>query len=103
MLWKTHQLFSLMGSSLGESGLLSRAQFDENTPMSALPPMIVTYLLAGVDGEATADQIEEGDLVDPDARPDTNASSAQYELKMEKEYGITRFKTKARRVNNILR
>jgi len=93
----------MAGSSFGESGLLSRARFDENTPMSALPPMIVTYRLAGVDGEATEDKIEESDLVDPDAPPDTNASSAQYELKMEKEYGITRLITKARGVNILLR
>jgi len=93
----------MSGSSFGESGLMSRARFDENTPMSALPPMVVTYRLAGVDGEATEDKIEEGDLVDPDAPPDTNASTAQYELKMEKEFGITRLITKGRGVNILLR
>ena len=93
----------MSGSSFGESGALSRSRFDENTPMSALPPMVVTYRLAGVDGEATEDKIEEGDIVDPDAPPDINASSAQYELKMEKEYGITRLITKARGVNILLR
>ena len=114
--WKTHVMENtsavhsessfrqfMSGSSFGDSGILSRARFDENTPMSALPPMVVTYRLAGIDGEATEDKIEEGDLVDPDAPPDTNASTTQYELKMEKEFGITRLITKGRGVNILLR
>ena len=93
----------MFGSSLGESGLLSRARVDENTPMSALPPVVVTYRLAGVDGEATEDKVEESDLVDPDALPDTDASKMEYEKKMEREFGITRAVTKGRGVGVLLR
>ena len=96
----------ISGSSLGESGFISRAQssqIDENTPTDALPPMVVTYRLAGVDGEATEDKIEEGDLVDPDAPADSNSSSAEYKKKIESEYGITRDITKGRGVHVLLR
>jgi len=116
-LWRTHVMENasavhsessfrqfMSGSSFGESGLLSRAgRFDENTPMSELPPMVITYRLAGVDGEATEDNVEEGDLVDPDAPPDMNTSSTEYEKQMEKEYGITRMVTKGRGVGVLLR
>ena len=114
--WRTHLLENtstvnpdtcfrqyMSGTSLSESGLLSRARFDENTPISALPPMVVTYRLAGVDGEATEDNIAEGDLVDPDAPPDTNTTSQEFEKKMEKEYGITRMITRGRGVSVLLR
>lgn len=93
----------MSGTSLSESGLLSRARFDENTPISSLPPMVVTYRLAGVDGEATEDTVAEGDLIDPDAPPDTNTTSQEYEKKMEKEFGITRMITRGRGVSVLLR
>ena len=110
--WKNHVLENtssvhsesgfrqLMSGSLSESGLISRSRFDENTPMSALPPMVVTYRLAGVDCEATEDNVEEGDVVDPDAPLETNTSSAEHEKKMEKEYGITRIIMKGRGVGH---
>ena len=113
--WKNHVLENtssvhsesgfrqLMSGSLSESGLISRSRFDENTPMSALPPMVVTYRLAGVDCEATEDNVEEGDVVDPDAPLETNTSSAEHEKKMEKEYGITRIIMKGRGVGVLLR
>jgi len=87
-----------------ESGSIStRGRVDENTPISMLPPMIVTYRLAGVDGEATEDIVEVSDLVDPDAPPDTGTSDEEYEMKMEKEFGITRLVTKHRGVTVLLR
>ena len=93
----------MSGSSLGEIGLLSRGQFDESTPISALPPMVVTYRLAGVDGEATEDNIAETDLLDPDAPLAISSSSQEYEKQMEKEFGITRIITKGRGVSVLLR
>mmetsp|Transcript_26538 Transcript_26538/g.39785 ORF Transcript_26538/g.39785 Transcript_26538/m.39785 type:complete len:1455 (+) Transcript_26538:731-5095(+) len=81
----------------------SRTRIDENTPVSSLPPMVVTYRLAGVDGEATEDNVELGDLVDPEAPPDTDTSQAQYEKQMEKEFGLTRLSTKGRGVHVLLR
>jgi len=87
-----------------ESGSIStRGRVDENTPVSMLPPMIVTYRLAGVDGEATEDIVEVSDLDDPDAPPDTGTSDEEYEMKMEKEFGITRLIAKHRGVTVLLR
>eukprot|EP00957_Ditylum_brightwellii_P181947 13861766-Ditylum_brightwellii.AAC.1 len=65
--------------------------------------MVVTYRLAGVDGEATEDKVEEGDLVDPEAPPDTNASPELIEKRMEKEFGITRLIADGRGVSVLLR
>lgn len=94
----------LMSASIfGDGSLFSRSRFDENSPISDLPPMVVTYRLAGVDGEATEDKIEENDLDDPDATPTTNSSSAEYEAKMEKEYGVTRLISKGRGLSFLLR
>ena len=111
MVWKTHLMEN--GSSMSESGFrhfmsseggsLSRERVNEETPVSELPPMIVTYRLAGIDGEATEDIVEEGDVVDPEAPPDINTSSEEYERQMEKEYGITRMITKGRGVGILLR
>ncbi|KAL3795660.1 hypothetical protein HJC23_002067 [Cyclotella cryptica] len=56
--------------------------------VSQLPPMVVTYRLAGVDGEATEDKVEAEDLEDPEAPVVT--SPRALEQKMEKEFGITR-------------
>lgn len=92
----------LSGAAFGAGGL-SRSRVDENSPMSDFPPMVVTYRLAGVDGEATEDIIEEGDLVDPDAPPNTaNLSSDEYERRMEKEFGLTRAITKGRGIGVLL-
>ena len=111
MIWKTHLMEN--GSSMSEAGFrnfmsseggsLSRERVNEETPVSDLPPMIVTYRLAGIDGEATEDKVEEGDLVDPEAPPDINTSSEEYERQMEKEFGITRMITKGRGVGILLR
>uniref|UniRef100_A0A7S4NFE5 E3 ubiquitin ligase UBR4 C-terminal domain-containing protein n=1 Tax=Odontella aurita TaxID=265563 RepID=A0A7S4NFE5_9STRA len=91
----------------GGSGL------DADTPVSALPPMVVTYRLAGVDGEATEDKVEDGDLVDPEAPPATvgddgdgdgaAAAARAYEEKMEREYGLTRHVAEGRGVSILLR
>lgn len=81
----------------------TRLRVDENTPISSLPPMVVTYRLADVDGEATEDKVEVGDLVDPEAPPDTKASAIEYEKQMEKEFGLARLATRGRGVFVLLR
>ena len=67
----------------------TRVRVNENTPVSMLPPMIVTYCSAGVDGEVTEDNVTVSDLVDLDAPPDTNTSNEEYEAQMKKEFGST--------------
>ena len=69
----------------------------------SLPPMVVTYRLIGVDGEATEDHVEVNDLVDPEAPQDTESSDAAYRDKMEKEYGVTRHMTKGHGINILLK
>ena len=89
-------------SSISERGA-RKSNLNENTPLSSLPPMIVTYRLAGVDGEATEDKVEVSDLIDPDAPPDTSTSHTEYELRMEQEYGITRIVSEGRGISVLLR
>ncbi len=112
-LWKTYLMENASASQSESSSIRhlissgfdseSRSRIDENTPVSSLPPMVVTYRLAGVDGEATEDNVEVGDLVDPEAPPDTDTSKAEYEKQMEKEFGLTRLSTKGRGVHVLLR
>ena len=70
---------------------------------SSLPPMVVTYRLIGVDGEATEDKVELGDLVDPEAPQDAAVDSDAYKERMEKEYGITHVVAEGRGINVLLR
>ncbi len=49
---------AMFGSSFKRAGSSGRSITAE-TPSSALPPMMVTYGLAGVDGEATEDNVSE--------------------------------------------
>jgi hypothetical protein len=62
----------------------------DNAILESFPPMVVTYRLAGVDGEATEDKVELEDLEDPEAPSIANQSPAAIEQRMEKEFGITR-------------
>ena len=71
-----------------------------DTPASALPPMVVTYRLAGVDGEATEDHVSS--LEDPEA-PSLSTSPEEQERLMEKEYGITGLVTEGRGISILLR
>ena len=48
-----------------------------DTPDEALPPMVMTYRLTGVDGEATEDTVSS--LVDPEA-PLESSSEEEMEL-----------------------
>ncbi|CAB9510970.1 Auxin transport protein BIG [Seminavis robusta] len=93
-----------VGGGRGGAGVLSRAaggsQVTADTPLSALPPLVVTYRLAGVDGEATEDTVST--LVDPEA-PSDAMSPEEVEALMEKEYGITRIVTEGRGVYVLLR
>jgi hypothetical protein len=77
-----------------------RRSITTDTPASALPPMVVTYRLVGVDGEATEDLVET--LADPEA-PATLSSLEEQERLMEKEYGLTRLVTDGRGINVLLR
>lgn len=92
-----------VGSSRG-GGVLSRASGGQaitaDTPLAALPPLVVTYRLAGVDGEATEDTVST--LVDPEA-PSDAMSPKELEQLLEKEYGITRIVTEGRGVYVLLR
>jgi hypothetical protein len=72
------------------SGEGSGVGSDDNTILESFPPMVVTYRLAGVDGEATEDKVELEDLEDSEAPSTANQSPAVMEQRMEKEFGITR-------------
>ena len=78
---------SMIFSSCGLGGSLQASGTDE-LDVTQLPPMVVTYRLAGVDGEATEDKVEVKDLEDPEAV--TITCPKALEEKMEKEFGITR-------------
>jgi len=79
-------LYSSLERSMGSTGSGSLSITAE-TPAEALPPMVMTYRLTGVDGEATEDTVST--LKDPEA-PSESSSEEEMELLMEKEYGITR-------------
>jgi hypothetical protein len=83
---------SMIFSSSGLVAARSRANAggDENTILESFPPMVVTYRLAGVDGEATEDTVEVNELEDPEAPSTANQIPAAIEQRMEKEFGITR-------------
>jgi len=84
---------SLMARCRGSGG-------NDDNLLSSFPPMVVTYRLAGVDGEATEDKVEVEDLVDPEAPGSVSPSSK--EKQMENEFGITRIITQGRGVSIIL-
>lgn len=70
---------------------------------SNLPPMVVTYRLIGVDGEATEERVEDGSLIDPEAPCETQASNEENEKLLEEEYGLTYIVTDQRGVQVLLR
>jgi E3 ubiquitin-protein ligase UBR4 len=80
---------SIVLTSAATAGVDGRGGFrvTESTPASSLPPMVAVYRLAGVDGEATEDTVD--DLVDPEA-PVTHASAEERERALEAEFGSTR-------------
>jgi len=99
------QSFVSMGSGISmifSSGRPGRGHqaITVDTPSSQLPPMIAVYRLAGVDGEATEDTVDE--VVDPEA-PDANASAEARESQMEKEFGLTRLVAEGRGFYVLLR
>ena len=75
---------------------------DDNAILASFPPMVVTYRLAGVDGEATEDNVEAEDLEDPEAPSAANSTPAAIEKRMEKEFGITRMLTQHQGVAVLL-
>jgi hypothetical protein len=112
--WKTHLLESSGGTSVSTSilsasglpilfsGLGERLgrNITADTPLAALPPMIATYRLAGVDGEATEDTVHT--LVDPEA-PEAFSTPQDLERLFEKEYGITGLVCSGRGIHILLR
>jgi len=72
----------------------------EDTPLADLPPMVITYRLTGVDGEATEDTVTT--LDDPEA-PSESADPKSVERKLEKEFGMTRLLTEGRGVSCLLK
>lgn len=121
VLWKNHLLENsssifasgggaptFFSTSSGLSMVFSSERADRrqtitaDTPASSLPPMVVTYRLAGVDGEATEDIVET--LNDPDAPSVINsASPEEKERLMEKEFGLTKLVTNGRGIHVLLR
>ena len=89
----------IFSSGSGEATITGR-NISSDTPLSALPPMIVTYRLAGVDGEATEEIVST--LEDPEA-PSASTSAEERERQMEKEYGLTRLVTEGRGISILLR
>eukprot|EP00934_Nitzschia_sp_Nitz4_P000929 Nitzschia sp. Nitz4//scaffold80_size88189//44728//50076//NITZ4_005089-RA/size88189-processed-gene-0.31-mRNA-1//-1//CDS//3329558636//929//frame0 len=89
-------------SSLGDSGGRGESGrgITEDTPVSALPSMIVTYRLTGVDGEATEDSVST--LDDPEA-PSTSTDPDEIAKRMEKEFGLTRLLTDGRGLFYLLK
>lgn len=75
---------------------------DDNAILQSFPPMVVTYRLAGVDGEATEDNLTPDDIDDPEAPSAANSTPAAIERRMEKEFGITRMITQNRGVAVLL-
>lgn len=88
-------------SSASDRGL-GGGRVTKDTLASSLPPMVITYRLAGVDGEATEDIVRVGDLQDPEAPAET-ASDEEVEKLLEAEYGITRLVTEGRGIHALLR
>ena len=92
-------LYSSLERSMGSTGG-GPLSITAETPAEALPPMVMTYRLTGVDGEATEDTVSS--LKDPEA-PSESSSEEEIELMMEKEYGITRIVMTGRGVVCLLR
>jgi E3 ubiquitin-protein ligase UBR4 len=84
----------LLSSSFARSfGASSFSAITTADSPELLPPMMMTYRLIGVDGEATEDSISS--LNDPEA-PSASASPAEIEELMEREFGNTRALMKGR-------
>lgn len=91
---------SVIFSTGGGETMITARNISSDTPLSALPPMVVTYRLAGVDGEATEEIVST--LEDPEA-PSSSTSPEECERQMEKEYGLTRLVTEGRGISILLR
>jgi len=92
-LWRKHVLENT--SSSGSSSSRNREDgYTSDIETSLLPPMTVTYRLAGVDGEATEDIVEESDVIDPRQQQQHEEGSPSddntKEAAMEKEFAITK-------------
>ncbi|KAL3921480.1 MAG: hypothetical protein SGILL_002728 [Bacillariaceae sp.] len=91
----------MVTSSLARSlAVPSSRSLTADSPIEHLPPMIITYRLTGVDGEATEDTVTS--LVDPEA-PSEASSPEERERLLEQQLGITRLVTKDRGVVCLIR
>ncbi|KAL3926444.1 MAG: hypothetical protein SGBAC_013471 [Bacillariaceae sp.] len=96
-------LSMLFGSGMERSLLgmpASNSNVNVDTPLSALPHMILTYRLIGVDGEATEDTVNT--LQDPEA-PSETATPEEVERMMEQKFGVTRTVMEGRGVFCLLK
>ncbi|KAL9178367.1 hypothetical protein ACHAXT_000014 [Thalassiosira profunda] len=73
----------------GTAGGARSSAADDAATVAHFPPMVVTYRLAGVDGEATEDAVGPDDLDDPEAPAAANSDPAAVERRLEAEFGIT--------------
>ena len=76
-------------SGLGSAVFLSSSS-------SKIPPMVAVYRLAGVDGEATEDTIDNSNLVDP-------MEAEMSDVDLEKEYALAGYLVRDRGVYALLR
>jgi E3 ubiquitin-protein ligase UBR4 len=88
------------GVGLGPPTDTSGNTITDDTPLAELPPMVITYRLTGVDGEATEDTVTT--LEDPEA-PSQSSDPKQLERQLEKEFGMTRQLTEGRGVYCLLK
>ena len=99
VVWRKHVIenshSSLNELSIPPPGVIY-AGYNDDTDISHLPPMVVTYRLAGVDGEATEDKVEVGDITDPEASDAANDDP-------EKEFEITKFIAERKGLSFLLR
>ena len=95
--WVRTMILRIFSTSSGEP--IAGHNITADTPLSALPPMVVTNHLAGVDGEATEDH--HTSLEDPEA-PSSLMSPEEQERLMEKEYGIMRLVTAGHGISILL-
>jgi hypothetical protein len=90
----------MVTSSLARSLGVPSLSLTADSLIEHFPPMIITYRLTGVDGEATEDTVSS--LSDPEA-PSEAASPEDREKLMEEQFGITRLVTQDRGVVCLLR
>jgi hypothetical protein len=83
-------------------GMTNDTDVHNSVDDSQLPPMVVTYRLMGVDGEATEERVDDGDLVDPEALNEARISSEENEKLLENQYSLTYIVTERKGIQVLL-